>query len=98
MDLWQTCGGEQHVDRQFAFAKHPQLTGVHLRGADEQLEWTGRAQLLEIDLPVEQIAQGIQIERIELRGGKEPGPVRQQLAGWRQADRVTLALGHQPQG
>ena len=57
MNRRQTRRGEQHVDRELAFAKHAQLSGVRLRGADEQLERTARAQPLEVDLPLELIAQ-----------------------------------------
>src|SRR5207249_3016722 len=71
---------------------------VHLRSGDEQLERTTRAQLLEVDLPVQQIAQWVQSQWVELRWREGRGPGRKQLAGWRQAERVALALGHHPQG
>jgi hypothetical protein len=57
-----------------------QLSRVGLRRTDKQLEGAGRAQLFEIDLASDQVAQRIQVKGLELRRRKVSGPVRQQLA------------------
>jgi NADPH:quinone reductase-like Zn-dependent oxidoreductase len=94
VDLGQAGRGEQHVQGEFAFAEHTQLAGVGLCGTDKQLEGTGRAQPVEVDLCRDQVAQGIEVEGVELRWRKVPRPVGQQLAGRRQTDRLALALSH----
>jgi hypothetical protein len=64
----QAGGGEQHVELQFAFAKHPRPAGAHIGCANEQLERTPHLQALEVDAGVEQAAQRVVIERIQLVG------------------------------
>ena len=84
--------------RQFLLAQDAQTAAADLRGADEKLERAGRAQALEVDQTSEQVAQRIEVERVELRRREEAGPAGDQFAGRRQLVGIAVALADHGRG
>jgi len=65
--------GHQHVDGQLWPAENADLAAFDIGGGDEQFKMIAIAQGREIDLIAQHIAQGIDIERVELHRRKHAG-------------------------
>jgi len=75
-------------------AKDPQLAGGGLRGRDEQLERAACAHGLEVDESRQQIAQRVELARVDLCGREVARPTHEQLACRRELDRIACSLDH----
>ena len=68
-DERQAGRGQQRVQAQFGAGEHPRLPGVHAGGGDEQRD-LAVLHRLDHHMACQHIAQGVQVERVELVGAE----------------------------
>ena len=93
VDVGQAGRGEQRVDRQFMVVEDAQLARVGVGRRDEQLDRAVLAQTLEIDLRRDDVAQGVEVERVQLLGREILGPLQHQLERGRDGRRLAAGIG-----
>ena len=88
----QAGRGEQHVRRDFLVAEHPSAPGVHVGRGDEELD-RRLGEMREIDALLEDLADRIKADRVEVVGRDDPRHQVHHEIGGRCVERPAV---HQP--
>ena len=72
----QAGRGHNHVGGDLLGFEHPDFAGANLGGAQKQLGSLAALQRIEVHRIFEDPAQGVEVEGVELVGGKDPRPHR----------------------
>ena len=79
MDGGQARRSQHRLDRELAAPEQARAAGCHVGGGDQQLGAGARAQQREIDVRLEQLAERIEAQRIEVVGREQARHLRQRL-------------------